>query len=90
MFSQLDVRPGHKVLDIGCGTGKQTIPISKLVGEVGSVTAVDISAESLALLQKTADAEGLGGRIRAINCAIDDTGRYVPSTEVFDRAVACY
>ncbi len=40
------------VLDLGCGTGRDVYILSQLVGETGSVTGVDMTAEQLA----TADA----------------------------------
>ena len=40
------------VLDLGCGTGRDVYILSQLVGEAGSVTGVDMTAEQLA----TADA----------------------------------
>jgi demethylmenaquinone methyltransferase/2-methoxy-6-polyprenyl-1,4-benzoquinol methylase len=38
---------GLTVLEIGCGTGFFTIPISKLVGDNGSLTSIDILQESV-------------------------------------------
>ena len=29
VFALLDVRPGHNILELGCGTGKQTIPLAR-------------------------------------------------------------
>ena len=48
---QLDlagVASGDSVLDIGCGTGTLAIAAARRVGEKGSVTGVDPSAELLA------------------------------------------
>ena len=36
-----DVKPGEKVLEIGCGQGDCTVVLATAVGEEGSVTAVD-------------------------------------------------
>ncbi len=38
----LDLRPGMNVLDAGCGPGRVTLPIAKIVGPQGEVTAIDI------------------------------------------------
>jgi ubiquinone/menaquinone biosynthesis C-methylase UbiE len=51
LLSRLEVSPGEDILDVGCGTGAQTIPLAKLVGPSGSVTALDISQNSVTLLQ---------------------------------------
>jgi SAM-dependent methyltransferase len=42
------VRPGERVVDIGCGCGASTIALARLVGAGGRVLGVDISAPMLA------------------------------------------
>ena len=41
------LKKGERVLDIGCGDGKQTIPYAKKVGKTGVVIGTDISGELL-------------------------------------------
>lgn len=41
------VHTGQQVLDIGCGPGFFTIPLAQMVGEEGSVLAVDLQQEML-------------------------------------------
>ena len=43
------LRPGHSVLDAGCGTGAITSGIAKAVGPNGQVTGVDRNEELLAI-----------------------------------------
>ena len=38
----LDLVPGMKVLDAGCGPGRLTLPLAETVGSQGEVTALDI------------------------------------------------
>jgi ubiquinone/menaquinone biosynthesis C-methylase UbiE len=90
VFSRLDVRPGTHILELGCGTGKQTLPLARLVGAEGHVTAVDIAADSLSLLRQQALSEGTIVRITLIESGLDETGKYARGAERFDRAVACY
>ena len=37
------LRPGQKVLEVGCGPGFFTIPAARIVGDEGSVHALDIT-----------------------------------------------
>lgn len=42
MLRQLDVQPGHRVLEIGAGTGYNAAVLSALAGPEGHVTTIDI------------------------------------------------
>ena len=52
LFKRLRVKAGEVVLDVGCGTGSQSIQFLKEVGPLGHVCSTDISAESVSELQK--------------------------------------
>jgi protein-L-isoaspartate(D-aspartate) O-methyltransferase len=45
MLEQLDPRPGHRVLEVGAGTGYNAALIAHLVGPAGHVTTIDVDAE---------------------------------------------
>jgi len=47
ILKNLDLKRGEKILDIGCGSGKQLIPYGKIVGKTGVAFGVDISEELL-------------------------------------------
>jgi SAM-dependent methyltransferase len=53
------VRPGMRVLDIGCGAGDVSFLVATLVGRDGSVVGVDRSAEAVALAKRRAADVGL-------------------------------
>lgn len=39
--NRFDVKPGSKILEVGCGQGDFTVVLAAAVGETGHVTAVD-------------------------------------------------
>jgi protein-L-isoaspartate(D-aspartate) O-methyltransferase len=48
MLDQLDVRPGHRVLEIGSGTGYNAALLAELTGPGGQVVTIDIDPECTA------------------------------------------
>jgi len=55
VMSDLGVKPGTSVADIGCGEGYFALRLARAVGPQGLVYAVDINARALAALKKQAD-----------------------------------
>src|SRR5437870_12759511 len=45
MAELLDVAPGHRILEIGAGTGYNAAVLSELAGDRGAVTTVDLDPE---------------------------------------------
>ena len=45
MLDQLDVRPGHQVLEVGAGTGYNAALLAHLAGPAGAVTTIDIDED---------------------------------------------
>jgi SAM-dependent methyltransferase len=52
-FRAMVIRPGDKVLDIGAGSGTDTLIASRLVGGMGNVWALDITPAMLTKLRGT-------------------------------------
>jgi demethylmenaquinone methyltransferase/2-methoxy-6-polyprenyl-1,4-benzoquinol methylase len=48
----VDGLQGQTVLEIGCGTGFFTIPAARLIGDQGSLVAMDIIPESVEMVSK--------------------------------------
>ena len=59
LIENLPINPGDKVADIGAGTGYFTLPMARIVGEEGTVYAVDIQLEMLSIIAERATVEGL-------------------------------
>jgi ubiquinone/menaquinone biosynthesis C-methylase UbiE len=82
-INELNLIPGMKVLDAGCGMGRLTLPIADAVGTPGEVTAIDIHEERLRIAEKKARDAHLTN-IRFIR---SDLGEGRLKRNFFDRAV---
>lgn len=51
-FERMHLQVGHRVLDIGCGSGGDTLALAKLIGVAGTVHGVDYDAAMLALARQ--------------------------------------
>jgi ubiquinone/menaquinone biosynthesis C-methylase UbiE len=49
----MDIQPGNKVLDIGCGIGVQAKEMAKFVGTHGKVTGTDLSATMIEIAKNS-------------------------------------
>jgi ubiquinone/menaquinone biosynthesis C-methylase UbiE len=79
----LDLEPGMVVLDFGCGPGRVTLPVARLVGDTGKVVAIDIQEGMLARAQQKALGFGLSN-IEFIQSA---AGEGKLDHDRFDRAL---
>jgi SAM-dependent methyltransferase len=58
LFEIAALRPGERVLDVGCGGGRTTIEAGRRVGAGGTVVGADISAPLLGLARRRAEEAG--------------------------------
>ena len=72
IFGILKPREGERCLDLGCGLGKQAVPLAKAVGPTGGVTALDVSADALASLEQSAATLDASAPITCFQAALDD------------------
>ena len=52
VIAALNIKPGERIADVGCGPGYFTLPLADAVGLTGKVWAVDIQAEMLDRLRE--------------------------------------
>ena len=83
LIQRLDLAPGMRVLDAGCGPGRLTIPLARAVGPGGEVVALDGQREMLEKLQKRLEAEGIGN-VRPVRAVL---GEGALGEGRFDRVV---
>ncbi len=85
MLEQLDVRPGHRVLEIGAGTGYNAALLAHLAGADGAVVTVDLDADIAAAARSHLATIGLGPeRVRVVK---GDGGLGYPDAAPYDRIV---
>jgi len=84
------LRPGHRVLDIGCGTGLNFPLVQDRIGPTGSITGVDASAQMLAQAQRRTRAAGWGN-VRLIEAdATTLDARALGLAGDFDAVISTY
>lgn len=59
-MDRLDIRPGQRIVDLGCGTGQTTVDLAGRVGPAGRAVGVDITAALLERARANARAAGAG------------------------------
>jgi ubiquinone/menaquinone biosynthesis C-methylase UbiE len=65
------IRPGMRVLDLGCGAGDVTMLVAEVVGVSGNVIGIDRSPEAIALAQKRVG-DTPHDNITFAQCAVED------------------
>ena len=59
VLKEVEIKPGFRVLDYGCGTGSYTIAAAELVGPAGTVHALDIHPLAIERVRQRAAGKGL-------------------------------
>src|SRR5690348_7019957 len=78
-MERLELRPGQRVVDLGCGSGRTTLELAVRVEPGGEVVGVDISAGMLAR-----------GRERAAQLGIRNVGFVHADVQVHDLGKAWF
>jgi protein-L-isoaspartate(D-aspartate) O-methyltransferase len=84
MLRLLDVQPGHRVLEVGTGSGYSTALLAHLVGPAGQVISLDIDPDMVARASRLLALDGHGNVT-----VVDADGRLGhPPGAPYDRLVA--
>ncbi len=82
-LDKLELEPGMRVLDVGCGPGRLSIPIAQAVGAEGEVVALDLQPGMLRRLEARAARAG----VTNIQPVLADITRAPIEPAAFDRAI---
>jgi SAM-dependent methyltransferase len=84
MLDAAELRPGERVLDVGCGFGASTVEAAEMVAPSGRVVGVDISA---AMLQPARERIAAAG-VHNVELMHADAQAYAFETESFDAVIS--
>lgn len=83
ILERLDLQRGMRVLDVGSGPGRVTVPAAQRVAPNGLVVALDVQEEMLQKLQRRMEAAGVGN-IELLHTGIRDARL---EEAIYDRAL---
>ena len=83
MLEQLGLEPGHKVLEIGAGTGYNAALIAHIVGETGRVVTVDIDEDIVASAREHLAA----ANFKEVQVVCADGGYGYADAALYDRII---
>jgi SAM-dependent methyltransferase len=86
ILAEAGIRPGMRVLDLGCGAGDVTFVAADLVGPGGSVLGIDRSPEALARARLRAGQRGLV-QVQFVEGDIHDPAPGGPFDAIVERLV---
>src|SRR5919107_2248836 len=86
LVERLDLAPGIRVLDAGCGPGRLTIPLARAIGPSGEVLALDGQPKMLEKLERRLEAENITN-VLTLEAGL---GEGALDTEAFDRVILAF
>lgn len=88
LWERASIRPGERVLDIGCGPGFASFDLAQIVGPTGGVDGLDESQGFVQYASAQAEIRGLGHARFHVGDVMDMPGRSGLVEETFDLAYA--
>ncbi|HTQ90946.1 MAG TPA: class I SAM-dependent methyltransferase [Streptosporangiaceae bacterium] len=86
ILTEAGIRPGMRVLDLGCGAGDVTFVTAGLVGPEGLVVGVDRSPQALARARLRAEQRGLA-QVQFVEASLDEPAPGGPFDAIVERLV---
>ena len=83
IVENLDLRPGHAVVDVGCGAGPNFPALREAIGPSGSVLGIDLSPRMLQRAQQLVDTKGWDN----VETVRADLTSHDLGEQLFDRAI---
>jgi protein-L-isoaspartate(D-aspartate) O-methyltransferase len=83
MLDNLDVQPGHRILEIGAGTGYNAALLAHLTGPTRQVTTIDIDPQVTGQARRALDATGYG----SVEVITRDGALGAPEHAPYDRVI---
>lgn len=84
MLEQLQIEPGHRVLELGAGTGYNAALMAAIAGKAGHVTTIDVDDDLVDNARKHLAAADITG----VNVILADGALGHPEAAPFDRVIA--
>lgn len=66
-YMLMQIQPGHKVLDVGCGPASDTIQLAGLVGQTGQVFGIDYDQAMIDEAEQRAHKAGIAGWVKHLH-----------------------
>lgn len=88
IFGQLELTDGMRIVDLGCGTGKQLFAIAERVSRDTELIGIDVSEDAVSAVNARADGEGQTN-VRAVRASLDDCPEALPDG-AYDLILSTY
>ncbi|HWV57274.1 MAG TPA: methyltransferase domain-containing protein [Longimicrobiales bacterium] len=87
MVDALPLRPGTRVLEIGCGPGAAARAVARRIGPDGHILAIDRSSRAIRITE-AASAAAIASGVMSVRCVAIEDFELLPGEAPFDLAFA--